>query len=374
MRIFKKERLILMSEMRKQLDRLLEPFKKVWVLRENINYMLMPVTKIELTQQNVNMINEITTLMHDNGFTKIRRTKSGGISIARSLWHPNCFDIRGFSAGIELTICAGYCLRIQLGHVDVNEDGKTTTISGHQAFNRFVRELKKDGIDIKDYVINNGEEVNEEIRKPRIKSYVANSDINECKVYENVHHIDFHKAYMSGLYLSHEELRPTIDRLYKLRHTDPTIKAVFTNTIGYFHSSRIHWKYANLAKDAINTFNEVMDKVAYSLVKSGRTILAYNTDGIWYEGDIYHGEYEGSYLGQWENDYTNCKIRFKSDGAYEFICNDTYYAKIRGKTKLDMIEPDRTKWHWGDIFSLDAVVLKYILKDGYLITNFEEEI
>lgn len=361
-----------MTEIRKRLDTLLKPYKKVYVERSQLNYMLLPVTKLELAAENVKTVNEITTLLYESGFSFIKRTKSGGISIKREDWDPNCFDVRGFGAGIEITICAGCSLRIQLGHVAVNDEGEKTTISGKQAFNRFVKELTKDDINLKSYAIDNGEVVNKQIASPRIKSYCANKDIDKAKIYEHVNHLDFHKAYMSGLYLSHPELQTTIQRLYDKRHEDPQIKSIFTNTIGYMHSKMIDWKYAGLARDAINYFNDLLDEVAYDLVKSGRRILAYNTDGIWYEGDVYHGKYEGEGLGQWSNDYVDCTARWKSDGAYEFICDGKYYAKIRGKTKLDNIKPDRAEWSWGDIFSLDAQTLKYKITKGYLITETEE--
>ena len=35
-----------------------------------------------------------------------------------------------------------------------------------------------------------------------------------------------------------------------------------------------------------------------ALRENGNTILAYNTDGIWYVGDIYHGPGEGDQAGQ----------------------------------------------------------------------------
>lgn len=354
-----------MTPFREQLDKLTKKFKKVYVLRQDLNYMLLPVNKLELNEDNVALVNKITTLFHDNDCPHIKRTKSGGISIARSTWNSLCFDVRAFGAGIEITICAGYSFRIQLGKVDIDE--KTKNISGRQAFNRFIKELAKDNIDIKRYFTTYGEDANKQIRKPRIKSYCANEDINQAEVITNAHHLDFHKAYMSGLYLSHPELQATIKRLYDLRNTDNQIKSIFTNAIGFMHSSMINWSYAPLARDGINTFNQILDCVANDLAKSGRRILGYNTDGIWYTGDVYHGRFEGDDLGQWSNDYTNCTIRFKSDGAYEFICDNQYYARIRGKTRLDKIEPDRSKWHWGDIFKTEATPLQYSICNGYLI-------
>jgi hypothetical protein len=101
-----------------------------------------------------------------------------------------------------------------------------------------------------------------------------------------------------------------------------------------------------------------MRELAEKMKKSGRRILAYNTDGIWYVGDVYHDEGEGKGLGQWENDHINCKIRFKSAGSYEYIENGKYTPVQRGLTKLDSIKP-RDEWQWGDIFSDEGKEITY---------------
>ena len=100
------------------------------------------------------------------------------------------------------------------------------------------------------------------------------------------------------------------------------------------------------------------------LITSGRTILGFNTDGIWYQGDIYHGEGEGDKLGEWSNDHINCLFRSKSNGAYEFIENGQYNAVVRGNTSFDAIEPDRSKWTWGDIYKSNVLTYTFDEKIG----------
>ena len=125
------------------------------------------------------------------------------------------------------------------------------------------------------------------------------------------------------------------------------------------------YKYAHLSRDAITDNNNRIIKLSDELSSQGRVILSYNTDGIWYQGEIYHGNGEGHDLGQWENDHINCQFRMKSDGSYEFIENGKYYPVVRGYTRLDRIKP-RTEWVWGDIyqagiitFSIDINGIKY---------------
>ena len=66
------------------------------------------------------------------------------------------------------------------------------------------------------------------------------------------------------------------------------------------------------------------DEMNARLIANGDKILGHNTDGIWYQGPVYHGEGEGNDLGQWRNDYVDCRFRAKSSGAYEFIENGSF--------------------------------------------------
>ena len=85
------------------------------------------------------------------------------------------------------------------------------------------------------------------------------------------------------------------------------------------------------------------------LEDTGRKVLMHNTDGIWYQGEIYHGDGEGKSICQWENDHINCTYRAKSKGIYEFIEDGKYTVVARGRYELDKIKP-RDKWEWGDIY------------------------
>jgi hypothetical protein len=113
-------------------------------------------------------------------------------------------------------------------------------------------------------------------------------------------------------------------------------------------------------------------ELSEKLEKSGRKILGYNTDGIWYQGEIYHAFGEGSALGEWENDHCNCLFRSKSDGAYEFIEDGKYHPVVRGATRLDSIM-DRENWKWGDIYTASEFTILYKWDDevGYVKEEIE---
>lgn len=137
----------------------------------------------------------------------------------------------------------------------------------------------------------------------------------------------------------------------------------------YDPSKHRYAEWANLARDAIADNNKRIFDLAFELTISGREVIGYNTDGIWYRGEIYHGNGEGDNLGEWHNDHINCLFRSKSDGAYEFIEDGKYMAVVRGNTSFDAIEPDRNNWHWGDIYKGTLLTFKFDEEKGVIYEN-----
>lgn len=306
---------------------------------------------LEPNDVNQEFFNSIYFKLKASDLNKLERTPSGSIKKGPRYYNNlYAWDLRKSSLGLMITVCIG-------GFIHVVKYGnfkgtKTPELFPNVAFNMFVDECKKVGIDLDSYKIKNGQEVKAEIERPLIKMYMT--DTEKSKGLTNVHHIDFHNSYPAGLANTHPEFKPVIEKLYKFRKVMPEYKFVLNDTIGWMQS----WapekgrfaSWAHLSRDAIKDNNQRIIELTGRLILSGRTIIGHNTDGIWYQGEIYHGEGEGPELGQWENDHVNCTFRAKSDGAYEFIEDGQYHAVVRGTTTLDAIEPDRTKWHWGDIF------------------------
>ena len=131
-------------------------------------------------------------------------------------------------------------------------------------------------------------------------------------------------------------------------------------------------EWAHLAKDAIEDNNIRVATLAKKLQVAGREVLGFNTDGIWYRGEIYHGKGEGDNLGEWSNDHKNCILRSKSNGAYEFIEDGVYNVVLRGQSTRDLVEPDRDKWTWGDIYKGTVIGFKYNELEG--VFEYEENI
>ena len=256
---------------------------------------------------------------------------------------------------------------------------------GRNSFLKIREELKKDGIILEDYAVENGAEIKNSIPSPYIE-LGRNAEIKV--IYEHCHHLDFHSAYASALSELHPEMAPTYDRLMVKRSESPEmkkiIKSVFTNSIGFFQSEycrakvrgkSVDYAYANLAYDAISwTLNRIIE-LRDKLEDAGYMPLLFNTDGIWYvkkkkgkcvksdpfTNDARYGAKTA--LRTFGNDHVDCTLRIKSKGAYEYIEDGSYHPVVRGQTKLDRIKP-RDQWQWGDIFNEGAQVLRFKLNDS----------
>lgn len=320
-------------------------------------------------KDDVNLFNEIYVKFRNSELTPIQRTPSGGIAQCKAN-RRGVWDYQICNVGVTLTtIIEGYTFCITIASKD---DTKEKNMRGMTAFHRFMDKCLEYGIDLHDYEIENGAEVKLTIPSPKISmKFIMTKDDAGL---ENCHHLDFHNSYPAGLCNTHPEFRQVVEPIYETRKTNPENKAILNLTIGYMQSlmPRVKARWAHLSKDAIVDNNNRIDELSKRLTASGRDVIGYNTDGIWYQGEIYHGEGEGTKLGEWSNDHVNCTFRSKSDGAYEYIENGEYHAVLRGRTNYDLIEP-RDNWKWGDIYQDDLVVLKYKWDDATGVVPAEVE-
>lgn len=377
---FTKEDLQLNTKIRNLLDKICEyRYTTEWA---HLNFKLIPVTVIPAKVGNEKIWNELAILLKNSKFTKIVRTKSGGISIARTtrLYNHYIYDIKKHGAVFEITVSMPFedhinrTYRIQFRNNNYHEEGKEKLVSGSSAMKLFYQLCKKYHIDWNDYAVSyeEGKKINETIHKPDVRLF--NPLWGNCnRVWEdNVYQLDFHKAYFGGLVLSHPEFKPLVDDLLsrcKGKNKD-YYKITMAAIIGSLHSEAFYYRYAGLARDAINTFYKRFDEVLELLSKE-RTVILTRTDGIWYVGPEWHGKYESEDLGGWSNSHKNCKFSAMSRGSYQFMENGVYYPKVCGKTTLDEIKP-RSEWQWDDIKRSDARALGYYMNKEGIIKWHEE--
>ena len=318
-------------------------------LKVKPNLIRFPITKVTMEEWNelVRYYNSRyeEELIH-RGFIL---TRSGAISTTKeNLMHNNCcYEVRQTRYMHELIICCGQGrARVQHDHGQVVQE---KNCSGHKAFLKLKRELKKDGIDISSYYIDNGKEIKTTIPKPLITLNILSN-----VTYTSVYHIDINSAYPYAMTIMIPEWKKTIERIYDKRMEDNINKLVLNMSYGWFQCKYFGYKLAHISKFCIEYTKKNLAQITNDLIKNDCSVICYNTDGVWFKCDnpkyIEELEKKANYkLGGFKIDHKNCNIRFKSAGCYEYIEDGTYTPVVRGRTNLDDLKP-RRDWNWGDIY------------------------
>ena len=331
------------------------------------NKQKIPIVNFSWNDEGVQQFNEIYRYCLDNIKNEFVETPSGGISTSLENWRGTRWWLRFTTSIAEIILKPenGRYYRFIIGH---NRD-VPDRLTGMRAYKIYTRELLKDGVDIRDHYIENGAEVKATIPAPRIELCCMPE-----RTYRDAHHIDINSAYNAGMIESFPFLKTTVCRLYAARKDKPIYKDVLNMTQGVMQSKLCWYKLSHISKAGYVYTRRKLDEYTEKLKAAGCRILAYNTDGIWYQNETpYHDDDEGREIGQWKNDHVNCTIRFKSKGCYEYIESGNYTPVYRGVSSYERIKP-RTMWEWGDIFK--GQIVRYSWLDGYgyvkIETDFEE--
>ena len=329
----------------------------------DLNYQKVPCTIFDTTEEGAKRFNELIEFVESLNLDPLVRTRSGGISTNIKYFGPS-YDLRPLRSLIELTLLlskGAWRFQFRTSFERMGNDA----MGGHKAFYLFNDICRKYGLDLLDYKLENGARIKQEIQAPVRK--VLSSGYLDYDI-EGVHHIDFNSSYISNLVEKFPEFRPVGEELYHGRKENPQYKGVINSTIGYFHTEKHNYAWAHLAKAAINGNNEKVWALVRDLRYSGRTPLLINTDGIWYYGDLYHDANEGTELGQWRHDHTNCTLLIRSPNAYQYKENGKIKTVLSGKTRLDKSKP-RELWEWGDIYHTDACPIEFVLENNRIVVR-----
>lgn len=319
----------------------------------------IPVNK--LTFEQLDEFNEIYKYARDN-FKQVAHTQSQGISYKVSeRLHERYFIVKGNQRFELVIVCAEGCYRFLLQ----NKKSKDNEISGQQACRSLYKFADKYNINFNNYKCENGFEIKKEIEQPHIK--VLKKILLNTKL-TNVYHMDFKSSYASRICEAYPELKPMYNEVYSLRkENNGYYKHVLTNSIGCWQSQYCvdyntrhtisPYQFTNLSKIAINGTRAKVEEMILKIQKANMTPLLSNTDGIWYYSDHgpYHDKDEGNQLGNWENDHINCEFLMTGPGSYQYVENGKCESVVRGLCNLDAVEPDRSKWQFGDILHLENV-------------------
>ena len=174
--------------------------------RTDGNFLRFPKISMKLNEESVRIYNEQVEYFESVGMPKIVRTRKGGVSLRSIGW---AYDSRMIgSCGFELTVTSWFSTyRLRLT-ANVDEKGEASKMTGREAFVIMRKEFQKDGIDLKDYAVEDGKRIKEEeIEPPMIK--LGEKTVPD-KIYMNVQHLDFHSSYPGGLAKIHPEMKPTL--------------------------------------------------------------------------------------------------------------------------------------------------------------------
>lgn len=325
-----------------------------------------------LNEESVAVWNELYLMIKEIKPNKIIRTKSGGIAYGADSVENNEFSWDFFQdrRGGRLTLIANdYVFVFKIGMKLKAENCKS--INSGQAWIIWNEICKKFNIEMNKYKVSADEGWKWKEKTPSYLIDMNPKYIGEDKIADSVHHIDFHSAFPGALAETHREFRPMLEYLYKMRKEKPEYKQAMDMSIGYMQRKQ-NPIYARLSHDAIVRNNEKVLNLSRELSKAGREIVGYNTDGIWYRGEIYHGKGEGKNLGEWENDHINCIFRARSKGAYEYIENGKYFPVVRGNSSYEREKP-RDEWQWGDIFRGSLLQFEWDESKGFILSKKEND-
>ena len=129
----------------------------------------LKINVLEVTDENVDLFNDILNKLRNNkDYTEVERNEKCRLTFYDICFKLPCYCYFYANSFAELFIAdIDGIYRIQLKHVPYDDKGKP--VWGRKAFSKFEKMLEEDGINLKDYAIENGKEVKEEIEMPLIK-------------------------------------------------------------------------------------------------------------------------------------------------------------------------------------------------------------
>lgn len=165
---------------------------------------------------------------------------------------------------------------------------------------------------------------------------------------------------------------------YRKSRTDPKDidkwKFILSAVHGAMQSGLTNYRLSHLAKAMIEDNIFRVSLLAHQVRESGRKVIAYCADAIWYQGEVYHGPGEGKLAGEWENDHINCRLKYLSDANYQYQENGVMHYAIRGKYSFEEKYPRETWTEWDtltNLLSQHNMEGGQTLKDYYI--DFEDD-
>lgn len=134
--------------------------------------------------------------------------------------------------------------------------------------------------------------------------------------------------------------------------------------VGWLNNPKYHRR--NAWKKIVDNSNKVVHELRKAIEAAGNEVLLVNTDAVKFIG---HYNYENSNdLGSFKYEWEDTKMFIKSVKSYAYLDNNKWKFKQAGKTKLDLIKPNRDDWTLEDFKNkVDLTIARIVIEmDGKL--------
>lgn len=329
-------------------------------INEVPNAIKMKTRNCGLTIESTTEFNAIVKACEKYIDHKMEFTPSNAIKMARQYTKHEGWGVRYTSKGIPELIIISFR---GMWRFQYRGAGKKPPEYGTQSWKNFTKDCKEAGINLEEIAVpaEQAMQVKNSIPKPHIKCLRKGYIDKEL---DNVHFIDLHSAYPTGIAEEFPQLRPVLYKYYTLRRKykaegkvkqEEKMKQRLVNISGMSESEFVKYRYSKMAKAAKERTNQKLEALIQEITEAGSTPILTNTDGIYYRGELHKFANEGDDMGQLQPK-TTTKFRMKSAGAYEYLDEKgKYHCSLRGRTALDLVKR-REDWSWGDIYQTGAVI------------------
>lgn len=182
---------------------------------------------------------------------------------------------------------------------------------------------------------------------------------------DNCYSLDRNNSFPASMATVYPQTKEIVDKYYKERLAMKgkpgyeRFKLYGSIFVGWLNNPKYHRSHA--WKKIISNSNQIVHNLRKQIEAAGNEVLLVNTDAVKFIG---HFDFKDNYdLGGFKYEWQNTKMYIKSVKSYAYLDKDKWKFKQSGKTKLDVIKPDRETW------TLDEYKNKVDLTIAHVIIN-----
>lgn len=351
--------------------------------KSHINKAKLRLNELPVNESGCRVLNLIYRSFHDSpslwDYSRGSWSPSGGLSTDGVYIDQSKIWIDSQTEGLRLNQIGSVRIYVLIGYrlygFIMGCPRKEKTRTGGIAIQKLLSSFKKVGVDITPYKVEEKEglAIKESMAHPLIQCVELPLSLSAYGYVRGANHIDFHESYRGALEKKYPDLAKGFAQVDLDYPDHKENKDIINYSIGMFQSKYMQYAYSKISKDAIDGTHDAVYSLSERLKKEGYLILGWNTDGIWYMPGrravppIYHGEGEGSKVGEWSNDYTDCDWCPISDGGNWVVLDGLkkgrrgFYKALRGNYGYSGVKAYEDWDCWDDVLkALDTAEIREI--------------